>query len=158
LLTQVAGRAGRGIHPGVVFLQTYVPRHYAVELARTHDYLGFFEREIRQRETLRFPPFFHLVTILASGVDGSEVREAIRAVAWHLREAAHRSGEKWPVLGPAPAPLTRLQDQWRWRLIIRTPDHELVRNAVLESVARHEAGAHRRSVTLTVDADPYDLS
>jgi primosomal protein N' (replication factor Y) len=158
LLTQVAGRAGRGTHPGVVYLQTYVPRHYALQFAQTHDYLGFYEREIQIRESLRFPPLFHLVTLLLSGPDASLVKEAARAVAWHLREASHRGGDQFQVLGPAPAPLTRLQDHWRWRIIVRTPDHELVHDSVVRAVEAHRAGEHRNAVDVQIDADPYDLS
>jgi primosomal protein N' (replication factor Y) len=158
LLTQVAGRAGRGDHPGRVFLQTYVPRHYAIRHAETHDYAGFYEREIKIRETLRFPPHARLVTLLASGADASQVREAIRTIAWNLREAAGDGLNSFQILGPAPAPLNRLQDLWRWRLIIRTPDHDLVRKPVVDALQKHHEGEHRNSVAIMVDADPYDLS
>lgn len=158
LLTQVAGRAGRGKNPGRVFVQTYVPRHYAIQFAKDHDFLGFFEKEIRIRKVLRFPPYYFLVSLLGTGPEEARVRLAMKEVARQLREAAYESGETFQVLGPAPAPLTRLKDQWRWRLLLRTQSHEAIRPAVLAAVEAHRQGELRQEVHIIVDADPQDLS
>lgn len=118
LLTQVAGRAGRGDEPARVVLQTYSPEHYAVRHAATHDYLGFAHDEIRVRKALRFPPYARLCvctyTHRDDGVAEREVRGEVEGLSGTL---AHSDG--LDVLGPTPAFLHRLRGQYRWQLTVR---------------------------------------
>jgi primosomal protein N' (replication factor Y) len=123
LLTQVAGRAGRGDEPARVVLQTYSPEHYAVRHALTHDYRGFAHDEIRVRRTHRFPPYSRLVTCTVSHADDSVAEAAARRLAGEL-SAILRSGAGLDVLGPTPAFLHRLRGQHRWQVTVRGDDVE----------------------------------
>ena len=118
LLTQVAGRAGRGDEPARVILQTYSPGHYAVRHAVTHDYLNFARDEIRIRKALHFPPYARLVQCtIAHKDDGKaeqEARLAVQKVSGILG-----SGDGLDVLGPAPAFLHRLRGEYRWQFTVR---------------------------------------
>ncbi len=118
LLTQVAGRAGRGDEPARVILQTYTPDHYAVQFASTHDYLGFARREIVLRRTYRFPPYTRLVVCTYSHRDDvkaeSEARRVVENVSGILGPGAGLD-----VLGPTPAFLHRLRGEYRWQLTVR---------------------------------------
>jgi primosomal protein N' (replication factor Y) (superfamily II helicase) len=118
LLTQVAGRAGRGDEPARVVLQTYTPDHYAVQFAATHDYLGFARAEIRIRRAAHFPPYSRLVVCTYSHRDDAaaelESRRAVENLSGILAP-----GDGLDVLGPAPAFLHRLRGEYRWQLTIR---------------------------------------
>jgi primosomal protein N' (replication factor Y) len=118
LLTQVAGRAGRGDEPARVVLQTYTPDHYAVQFAARHDYLGFARHEIRLRRAYRFPPYTRLVVCTYAHRDDAaaeaEAREALEKVSGILGD-----GTGLDVLGPTPAFLHRLRGEYRWQLTVR---------------------------------------
>ena len=125
LLTQVAGRAGRGDEPAQVILQTYSPEHPVVQLASAHDYEGFATLELEARRRLNFPPFTRLLVLTRS--DQSDL--VARA---HADEEAHRlrdlvAGSQVEVLGPSPAFIPRLRSLYRWQLTIRAQRLEAVR-------------------------------
>lgn len=143
LLTQVAGRSGRG-GPGRVLVQTYHPDHYAIQAAASHDYGGFYRQELAWREQAGFPPFTHLVHLVFSSPDEEAVARA-----------AHRAaaGEPVPgvrVLGPAPAPLSRLHGSYRWQVLLAGRD----RDALLELALRVQEAHEGQKVRLAVDPDP----
>lgn len=118
LLTQVAGRAGRGDEPARVIMQTYSPQHYAVQHATTHDYLGFAREEIRVRRALRFPPYARLVVCTVSNREDARAElDARRALAEVSDKLGQGSG--LDVLGPTPAFLHRLRGEFRWQITIR---------------------------------------
>jgi len=125
LLTQVAGRAGRGQAPGRVVLQTFVPDHYAVAPVRTHDYERFYRAEIESRRALGYPPFGHLAHALVSGPDDEETRRA----AERLAAVARERGTGAEILGPAPAPLARLRGRFRHHVLAKGADARAVREA-----------------------------
>jgi primosomal protein N' (replication factor Y) len=118
LLTQVAGRAGRGDEPARVILQTYTPDHYAVRHAVGHDYRGFAHEEIRLRKAFRFPPYSRLVTCTVSHADDAAAESAARTSAERL-SAILGAGDGLDVLGPTPAFLHRLRGQHRWQVTVR---------------------------------------
>ncbi|MBV8444685.1 MAG: primosomal protein N', partial [Candidatus Dormibacteraeota bacterium] len=118
LLTQVAGRAGRGDEPARVILQTYSPGHYAIEHATTHDYLGFAHDEIRVRRNLQFPPYARLcVCTFSHRSDGTAEREARQECERLSATLGH--GDGLDVLGPTPAFLHRLRGEYRWQITVR---------------------------------------
>ena len=118
LITQVAGRTGRGDHPARVVLQTYSPDHYAVRFASTHDYLGFARAEARIRRSLAFPPFSRLVVCTVADEDDARAEsEARRAVSDLLATIPPGSG--LAVLGPTPAFIHRLRGDYRWQFTVR---------------------------------------
>ena len=125
LLTQVAGRAGRGDEPAQVILQTYSPDHPVVQLASAHDYEGFAAMELEARRQLRFPPFTRLLVLTRSDPSDREAREQARLEAVRLRGLLE--GTEVEVLGPSPAFIPRLRSLYRWQLTVRATRLEAVR-------------------------------
>lgn len=144
LLSQVAGRAGRGDRPGTVVVQTFNPKHPAVECARRHDPLGFYEETVTERERAGYPPFRRLVNVVLS----SESRPAVEAAS---REAADRLADL-EVLGPADCVLERVADRWRRHLLVKLPAA-----GDPAPVARALLGWFPRDVQVVLDVDPYSL-
>ncbi|MBI2940128.1 MAG: primosomal protein N' [Chloroflexi bacterium] len=131
LLTQVAGRAGRGPSPGRVIIQTYTPQHYAIQAAAHHDFAAFYEREIAFRREHGYPPFSQLARLLFTGTPETRVRGEAERVARVVREEIARQGlAGFDLLGPAPAYHTRLRGRYRWQLIVRAPDVSPLANAL----------------------------
>ena len=118
LLTQVAGRAGRGDEPARVVLQTYSPEHYAVRHAATHDYLGFAHDEIRVRKALHFPPYARLCVCTYTHRSDADAELEVRGEVQRLSDRLD-DGDGLDVLGPTPAFLHRLRGQYRWQLTVR---------------------------------------
>jgi len=147
LLSQVAGRAGRGTRPGEVVIQTFNPDHVAVETARSHSYLTFYEALKTEREEAGYPPFKRLVNIVLS----SENRAAVTAAS---EEARARIAEVpgIDILGPADCPLERLHNRWRRHLLLKMPPTQ-------SSAPIGEAllGFRPKGVAVVVDVDPYSL-
>ncbi|HET8656123.1 MAG TPA: primosomal protein N' [Longimicrobiaceae bacterium] len=120
LITQVAGRAGRGPKGGEVIVQTALPGHYAIECAVEHDFLGFAERELEARRSPAYPPHARLLNVVVSGLTEEATHHgAERAAQWIqglLREGGLADVE---LIGPAPCPIDRLRGRWRWHLLLR---------------------------------------
>jgi len=125
LLTQVAGRAGRGDEPAQVILQTYSPDHSAVQLASAHDYEGFAELELEARRQLHFPPFTRLLVLTRSSELEQQAHDEAELEAERLRRLLEGTGVE--VMGPSPAFIPRLRSLYRWQLTIRAPRLEAVR-------------------------------
>ncbi len=123
VLTQVAGRAGRGLWGGHVIVQTYNPEHYAIRAAARHDYLRFYRQEMRFRRELGYPPTARLVRLLYTHTQAHRARQEAERLAETLREEMHRRGVKdIALVGPAPCFYARLRGQYRWHIILRGPD------------------------------------
>ncbi|MDE2762237.1 MAG: primosomal protein N' [Gemmatimonadota bacterium] len=151
LLSQVAGRAGRGRLPGQVIIQTYVPDHYAVRAAVAHDYRGFVERELRVRTDPPFPPHLRMARIVLSSPAQDDTLAAAESLGSWL-ESRGRPGVE--VLGPAPAPIERLHGRFRWHFLLRGSTRGVGR--VLEAVASgfQPAGT---DIRVSLDRDPLHL-
>lgn len=147
LISQVAGRTGRGDSKGVVLVQTHHPEHYALQAAQSHDYLGFYDQEIRFRETLRYPPFCRLVHILIRGPKEPVVQESAEALLGKLEGL----GPGVDLLGPSPAPYSRLRNQFRYQIVLKGTEQTL--HPYL-SFLRH---CRLAKGFMSVDVDPIDL-
>ncbi|HEX6940449.1 MAG TPA: primosomal protein N' [Longimicrobiales bacterium] len=158
LLTQVAGRAGRGDRRGEVFIQTALPGHYAIRAAIAHDYATFAERELAEREAPRYPPFCRLANVILSGTDeDAVVRAAEETAAWVRRMLADEVVHGVEVMGPAPCPIDRIRGRWRWHFLLRSASPAPL-GAVLRRL--HERGATlsgRGALRLALDRDPVSL-
>ncbi|MCL5105649.1 MAG: primosomal protein N' [Armatimonadetes bacterium] len=153
LVSQVAGRSGRGTRPGEVVIQTFDPDHYAIKCAVEHDYPAFYARELSERQELKYPPFGSLVNILSRDPDHEEARNRLVTLVTHLKAATMAARKGIDILGPEPAVLSKLRGEYRWHLVLRSRDREaLVR--LLRS-ALDQAPALRRQ--LTVDVDPVSM-
>jgi len=159
LLTQVAGRAGRGREPGRVIVQTWVPEHYAIRPVAEHDYETFYAEELAQRAALGYPPCGSLARALVSATDLDAAGAAAAALAEAGRAAAARlaaDGASAPeLLGPAPAPLARLRGRHRIQLLAKGPERAPVR--AVAAALLQAAAALPRDVRAQVDADPYSM-
>jgi primosomal protein N' (replication factor Y) len=160
LLTQVAGRAGRGGAPGRVVLQTFVPSHYAIQPVREHDYDAFYRAELEHRAALGYPPFGRLVHVLVSAAeepDANRVAAELALHAWEIGGAAPDApSPAFAVLGPGPAPIPRLRDRFRVQLLVKGNDEKRVLAAGRALAAR----AHRRDgadVRIQVDPNPVNM-
>jgi primosomal protein N' (replication factor Y) len=153
LITQVSGRAGRGELPGRVLVQTYQPDHYVNTFAQKHDYTGFAARELYFRRAMRYPPYTVLANVLVQG----ERLEAALGVAARLgRWISERGFAGVRVLGPAPAPRSRLKRIYRYHLVLKS-DRRDTMSAALHEMLRwvEQEDIPRRAVT--VDVDPLHL-
>jgi primosomal protein N' (replication factor Y) (superfamily II helicase) len=151
LLSQVAGRAGRGDAPGKVLIQTFAPEHYALEHVATHDYRAFFRAELDFRRELGYPPFGSLVNLVLAGNQQQLVEQTARMVANRFSSGAGRI----EVLGPVPCLLPKLRGKWRQQILLKGADRGDLRRrlARLSEVEKTVP----RGVSLSVDIDPVDM-
>ena len=153
LLTQVAGRAGRGALPGEVLVETYYPEHYAIQLAARQDYLTFFEREVQFRRLLHYPPFTALASIL---VRDTKIENAIRWSRQLSAFLAPQESRGVKVLGPAAAPLARLKREYRFQFLLKAPKRAQLTRVLAELLAFSEEKEIPQKAVL-VDVDPLSL-
>ena len=153
LLTQVAGRSGRGDKPGEVLIQSYFPDHYTFQLACTQRFEDFYARESRYRKAMFYPPFTALAGILISDRDAGRAAKVAREVGEFLdslRSPAVR------ILGPAPAPLERIKKAHRHQLLIKSSSRSTLHN-MLERLQSHIEDKKITSTRIIVDVDPVSL-
>ena len=148
LLTQVAGRAGRGERPGEAIIQSLLPHHYSIKLACAQDYRAFYEKEIEFRRVMRYPPQVAMVNVVVRGKSFAEAIDAARELA----EAA-RGGQGFVLLGPAPAPLTKLRGEHRAQFFLKGTSRRNMRDALQLALARKPSLAKR----VSVDVDPLSM-
>ena len=150
LLTLVAGRAGRGDAPGKVVLQTFFPDHYAIQFAAVHDYHGFYEKEIRFRSWMHYPPFNAVSNVL---VRSPKLEEALAwsGILGKWFEATRKEGVR--VMGPAAAAIVRLKTEYRYHFLLKSPSRERM-NSLLRAMLEHvtEQKIPRNNVVVDVDA------
>jgi len=152
LLTQVAGRSGRGELRGKVLIQTAFPDHYAIQHATRHDYEAFYESEIQFRRTFHYPPVTSMIAILFRGENLGDVERASRESGELLEEAVQPlAGTR--IQGPAPAPLARIKGVWRFQILLRSPQRTALRRAV-ESVLLAKKW---KNVDVAIDVDPINI-
>jgi primosomal protein N' (replication factor Y) len=150
LLTQVAGRAGRGDRAGKVLIQTYHPYHYALRHAGAQDYAGFYQEEIGHRQNHTYPPFVVLASLLVHGPELTRVK----AEAVELRKELDRANTERAarILGPAPAPLARLKGEYRVQLLIKCRNRRALREIIDAALkALNERKISLRSINVEID-------
>jgi primosomal protein N' (replication factor Y) len=152
LLTQVAGRAGRGSVPGIVLIQTINPDHYAVRMAAAQDYHAFYEKELNFRRMMHYPPFSAMANLLVR----SEKKEMAMRMSTELGHLLTPPPEKLRVMGPAEAPVPRLKNEYRYQFLIKALSRKAL-NELLQR-ARTYAIEHKWGPTaLVIDVDPLTL-
>ena len=157
LLSQVAGRAGRGPRGGSVFIQTRVPQHHAVRCAVHHDYLSFVEEELAGRSHPPYPPTVRLTNVIVSGTSEEETaRLAAAAADWLTRLVGRRSGGSVEIVGPAPCAVERIKTRWRWHLLLKSAHAgELTR--VSRYFLERFPVPRQAALRVAVDRDPVTL-
>lgn len=153
LLTQVSGRAGRGDIEGEVFVQAFTPYHPAIQFARRHDYVGFYEQEIEFREALKYPPFARVALVTLRGRN----EEKVQFTADHVRKELEKFAvtiRDLIVAGPGPAPLAKAESYYRFQIMLRTRAMSRLASILDPWASEVELP---EDVRLTLDIDPVDL-
>ncbi|MEY2479103.1 MAG: hypothetical protein QOI04_30 [Verrucomicrobiota bacterium] len=151
LLTQVAGRAGRGETPGEVFVQTYTPFSPSIQFARHHDFAGYFQQELEFRERCDFPPFKHAVLLTVRSEHETHAKFSAETIARRLKEALP---DEFILSAPTPAPLEKLQGQFRFHILIRGAAIMRLSRIIRETLDKLPLP---EEVALAIDVDPYQL-
>ena len=159
LLSQVSGRAGRGNSPGQVIIQTLRPDHYAVALAQRHAYSEMYDKEMAIRQMPAFPPLLRMININIQGSREQDVRQAAAGIAGMCREfvkslAAETRRHPVEILGPAPAPLDRLRDRYRWQVLLKGASQDDL-HAVCNQVVMGDFATG--DLRIAVDVDPENM-
>lgn len=156
LLTQVAGRAGRGDTPGQVLIQTALPAHFAIRCALLHDYVAYADRELDERRDPPYPPHVRLANVVISGPDELRVQEAAELVATAASDAARGlHATDVHLLGPAPCAIDRIRERWRWHFLLRGGSAAQI-GAVCGALYR-DHGTGRDPIRIIIDRDPVAL-
>jgi primosomal protein N' (replication factor Y) len=153
LLSQAAGRAGRGSHPGRVIIQTFLPEHYVIQRAKDHDFRGFYHEEMTFRKALNYPPLTRMVKIRVSSRNPRDAEQRIKQLAKKGNLLLKPLRGSVEMLGPSPAPLYQIKGRYRWQLLLKGK-----KVSVLQHLSRSlcEEGA-LRGVTVEVDVDPLSM-
>ena len=141
LITQAAGRAGRGELAGRVFIQTYQPENHAIRMAAAQDYEGFYQEEILLRQAMEYPPFSHIFSVLITGEMEQEVILAAQRLGAYMNHYAERAG--CTVVGPAPAPLPKFRGEFRWQIFAKGTDAERLKAFALYTVEQTKKDVSR---------------
>jgi len=152
LLTQVAGRAGRGDLPGIVLIQTINPDHYAVRFASAQNYEGFYQKELEFRRLMRYPPFSALANVL---VRSQSQEEALR-MAGELGHLLSPPPQNLKILGPSEAPVPRLKNEYRYQLLIKAVSRKALKET-LDRVRSFALDQDWKATALVIDVDPLTL-
>ncbi len=150
LLTQLAGRAGRGHEPGRVIIQTHHPEHYAIQAALQHDDERFRSQEMHFRRVFHYPPYTRMIQMIFRGTDRRQTRERILRFSERVRH--HPRSDEVRIAGPAPAPLERLQGQWRFQMLLRHPSARCLREILAVALE-----GEKQLAGVVFDVDPQDL-
>jgi primosomal protein N' (replication factor Y) len=152
LLTQVAGRSGRGKGCGFCLIQTYSPDHYSIIHSSNHDYASFYEEEIKFRREVHYPPFCWFIRLIIRGKIEGRVKEAAERLAEDLKG---RLPSGTFLLGPSPAPLSKIKGKYRWHLGLKTRETNLIRRLIREVIALESKLL--KGLDLIIDANPVDM-
>ena len=156
LLTQVTGRAGRGEEPGEVIIQTMRPNHYAIVYARHHEYRKMYDHEMRLRKHPVFPPFVRLTVLRVGGRVETDVQAAALTIARFCRKSVEKEKYRIEVLGPAPSPLDKIKDNYRWQVLLKGVDTDEL-HALCSALGGERNTLVKRDCDLVIDVDPENM-
>jgi primosomal protein N' (replication factor Y) len=153
LLTQASGRSGRGELPGKVVIQTNHPNHYSIEMAEKQNYQSFYQKEMRFRRIMKYPPFTHLVNIIIKGRSLDKLKKKAIKVASKLREKNSRG--IW-ILGPSPAPLSKIKGNYRYQIVLKGKNRKRLKK-LIEDALSDLRRQHIAMKDISIDIDPLSL-
>lgn len=156
LITQVTGRAGRGAEEGEVIIQTMRPNHYAIVYAKNHEYLKMFDHEMRLRRDPVFPPYVRLTALRIQGRVEADVQKTALAIAIFCRKIEKMEEYRLETLGPAPSPLDKIADNYRWQVLLKGSDSDHL-HAVCVAVRAEHNTLVKSGCSLTIDVDPENM-
>ncbi len=154
LFTQVCGRAGRGKIPGRAVIQTYQPFNSTIKFAREHDYTAFYENEIIQRKRLNYPPFCDIIYMMASGEDEQAVKNVAESIGKRIEKYMRTEKNVISKMGPAPAPIAKIKNNFRYRILLKCKSAELMHSVLREIYEEYEANTQ---VRLVIDINPTNM-
>ncbi len=149
LLTQVAGRAGRGDRPGEVILQAFNTQHYVLECARNHDYLGFYQQEMQMRRQGAYPPLGYMITLFLTNEDENELITDAAFLAARLTELFGGTAQ---IIGPAPCTVSKIKNSFRWQIIVKSGERRRLRQLVERALAEYYDAKRPTQIILEFDA------
>lgn len=160
LLTQSAGRAGRAQKTGRVIIQAYNIDHYSITCAARHDYHAFYESEIKLRKDMDYPPFTNLAVIILSGVNDKQTNGNANEVLDYMKEwvLKNEKNDMVKIIGPARAPLSKIKGKYRWRLVLKSKDEQLLVNLITVTSDNYFKNKKDKSVDFSMDINPINMS
>jgi len=153
MLTQVAGRGGRGDKPGRVIIQTFNPNHYALKHTKGHDYKSFYEEEIEFRQALKYPPFSQIINLRLSSARLNALAQTAYELGNDARTFCAKNGNSMDIIGPAESPLTKIRGEHRMQMMIKGKDSKLMHAIAAQLAAKHQTS----TVKITIDVDPENF-
>jgi primosomal protein N' (replication factor Y) len=157
LLTQVAGRAGRGDRPGISIVQTYNPQHYSITTAAAQDCDLFYINEMPVRRSLGYPPFSYLARLLFTHELEDEVQKGARQMKEILAKILPESGRDISILGPAPAPLSKIKDRYRWQLVLKATHRQWLLDLINAGLKSVKKTSTVKNLGINVDINPQGM-
>jgi len=156
LLEQVSGRAGRANKTGRAIIQTYSPEHNAVVFASQHNYLKFYQNEIAMRKAMWYPPFCEMVSVLFSAGFEKTVAQCARAFAQNISHIKNM-GQKMQILGPVPATITKIKNKYRWRILIKCENADMLTDALVSATDECYKNNNFEKVSIVIDKNPNNI-
>ncbi|MDD5455106.1 MAG: primosomal protein N' [Candidatus Ratteibacteria bacterium] len=156
LLTQVAGRAGRGDKSGKVLVQTHYPEHYSIDSATHYDFEKFYENELSFRKQLNYPPFSQLVSLTIKGPSENNVRKDAIILANMLNSYISQTKQNFELTGPGPCPVDKIRNKYRWRIIIKSKNRKALEK-LMQNLRGYWNKIPHTQESLSIDLDPVDM-
>ncbi len=153
LITQVAGRGGRGENPGTVIIQTFNPETYALRHAQNHDYKAFYAEEIELRKALQYPPFDRIINLRLSSIKKDELIDEAHRLGKLAKRLSARLGNTAEIIGPAESPLSKIRGRFRWQMLIKGKDIKLL-HQIAREIIQNQKNSH---VKIIADVDPENF-
>jgi len=157
LLTQVAGRAGRGANPGRVVIQSYNMEDYSINAACRQDYEQFYSQEINIRKQLDYPPFTNIAALAINSADDGLAGEYAMKIKEKISQVFKGYQEKYELMGPGRSPISKLNGRFRWRVIVKCGDMDKLINAMQETAGFISKTAGKNGASAVIDLNPYDM-
>jgi primosomal protein N' (replication factor Y) len=157
LITQVAGRAGRGELPGRVIIQSYNTEDFSILAACKHDYQAFYRQEIKIREKLGYPPFTNIASLVVSAASDSTARSKAKEAAEILKRQLEEYREQDLVLGPMRAPLSRIRNRYRWRIIVKCKQLDILLSNLTQASDEFAGSRAHPGVMLGMDINTANM-
>lgn len=152
LVSQVAGRAGRAEKKGRVYIQTYSPEHYSIQYAAKNDYEGFYNQEIDYRRSMVYPPFTNIFAIMFTGENEGYVKQCLSDLLYIMKH--YNKNNMFTHLGPTPAIVSKINNNYRWQLIVKCENEEKLRNYVLFCIEKLKQNVNLNKISIHLNLNP----
>lgn len=152
LVSQVAGRAGRAEKKGKVYIQTYSPEHYSIRYAAQNDYTGFYNQEIEYRRSMVYPPFTNIFLIMFVGENEGHIKQCLSDLLYVMKH--YNKNNMFTHLGPSPAVISKINNNYRWQLIVKCENEEKLRNYVIFCLNKLKQNVNLKNISIHLNLNP----